>query len=194
MATRSRINRRTILLSSFGLLSTTNLVRAQGYTTSREFDNLDHEHFMRLAIEQAGKVPNCPFGSVIVNIKTKMVVANGWVRADKNPIWHGEMTAIGNCPDADKGFNWREMCLYTTGESCPMCQAAIIWTRMPLVVYGSSIPFLQTCGFGQINIRAQTVVDASLYGKCAIIGGVLAKECDKLFMDAKELNSLLPPT
>ena len=71
--------------------------------TSKEnataFD-LDHEHFMRLAIEQARKVPACPFGAVVVNIKTKEVLAQGWVRTNKNPIWHGEMTAINNCPDA----------------------------------------------------------------------------------------------
>lgn len=155
---------------------------------ARKFPELDHDHFMRLAIEQAKKVPECPFGALVVNIKTKKVVAEGWVQVEKNPIWHGEMTAIRNCPDGDKSFNWQDMCLYTTGESCPMCQSAIIWTKMPLVVYGSSIPFLQTCDFGQINIRAQTVVNASRYGKCTIIGGVLADECNELFKHAKKLN------
>ncbi len=152
------------------------------------FDDLDHESFMRLAIQQAKRVPELPFGSVVVNIKTRKVEAEGWVRVDKNPIWHGEMTALNNCPDTDSGFNWRDMALYTTGESCPMCQSAIIWTKMPLVVYGSSMPFLQTCDFGQINIRAQAVIDASRYGKCTIIGGILDTECNELFKHAKTLN------
>jgi len=143
---------------------------------------------MRIAIEQAKKIPDCPFGAVVVNMKTSKVEAEGRVEIGKNPIWHGEMAAIRNCPDSDKGFNWQTMCLYTTGESCPMCQSAIIWTKMPLVVYGSSMPFLQTCGFGQIDIRAQAVVDASNYGKCSIIGGVLAAECNELFKNAKTLN------
>ncbi|MFX7824994.1 hypothetical protein ABTK20_21595, partial [Acinetobacter baumannii] len=60
---------------------------------------------MRLAIEQANKVPACPFGSVVVNAKSGKVVAEGWVRAEKNPIWHGEMTAIYNCPDTGADFN-----------------------------------------------------------------------------------------
>lgn len=154
-------------------------------------DDLDHEHFMRLAIEQANKVPSCPFGAVVVNMKSKKVVGEGWVRVKKNPIWHGEMTAINSCPDADlnQGFNWREVCLYTTGESCPMCQAAIIWTGMPLVVYGSAMPFLQRYKFGEIDIRAETVNKASRLGQCRIIGGVLEKECNALFADAHKFYS-----
>jgi tRNA(Arg) A34 adenosine deaminase TadA len=155
------------------------------------FKKLDHERYMRLAIEQAKKVPDCPFGSVIVNAATGKVVSEGWVRMDKTPVWHGEMTAILNCPDSTDDFKWQEMCLYTTGESCPMCQSAIVWTKMPLAVYGSSIPFLQTCRFGQINIRAQRIVDAALfdYGDCTIIGGVLEKECNALFETAKKMNA-----
>jgi tRNA(adenine34) deaminase len=183
------VTRRTVLLTGAAALLAPNSVPNALAVDKHAFDGLDHEHFMSLAIEQAKKVPQLPFGAVVVNIKTKEVVGNGWVRMDKNPIWHGEMTALYNCPDIDKGFNWSDVCLYTTGESCPMCQSAIIWTKMPLVVYGTSMPFLQSCGFGQINIRAQTVVDASRYGKCAIIGGVLAKECNELFKRAKILNA-----
>ena len=152
-------------------------------------NDLDHEHFMRLALIQGQKVPECPFGAVVVNMKTKKVVGEGWVRKNKNPIWHGEMSAINSCPDVDSGFDWQSMCLYTTGESCPMCQSAIIWTGMPLVVYGSSMPFLQSQKFGEINIRAKTVIAASLKGKCQIIGGVLQKECDQSFRDAHKTNS-----
>jgi tRNA(adenine34) deaminase len=150
--------------------------------------DLDHEHFMQLAIDAGKKIPACPFGSVVVNMQTKQVVAEGWVRVEKNPIWHGEMTAIYNCPDVDKGFDWKQVCLYTTGESCPMCQSAIIWTGMPLVVYGSSMPFLQSQGFGEIDIRAKTVIEASRKGKCKIIGGVLEKQCNQLFLDARKLG------
>ena len=155
------------------------------------FQNLDHERFMRLAIEQGKKVPDCPFGAVVINSKSGKVVAEGWVKADKNPIWHGEMTAIYNCPEPSEDFLWEDACLYTTGESCPMCQSAIVWSKMPLVVYGSSIPFLQKCGFGQINIRAQKIVDAALfdYGNCTIIGGVLENECNALFQRASQKSS-----
>jgi tRNA(adenine34) deaminase len=184
---KNKISRRSVLLSgAAGLLA---LESEASSADKKLFDDLDHEKFMRLAIEQAEKVPTCPFGAVVINIKTKKVVAEGWVKIESNPIWHGEMTAINNCPDSSSGFDWKEVALYTTGESCPMCQSAIIWTKMPLVVYGSSIPYLQTCDFGQIDIRAQTVVDASRYGKCTIIGGVLESECNKLFKRAKDMAS-----
>jgi|AGTN01.1.fsa_nt_gi Cytosine/adenosine deaminases len=150
------------------------------------FTNLDHEHFMRLAIDQAKKVPKFPFGSVIVNLETKEVISEGWVKLD-NPIWHGEMTAIAGCPP---GTNWQQVGLYTTGESCPMCQSAIVWSKMPLVVYGSSIPFLQTCGYSAINIRSKTIIDAALndYKGCKSIGGVLEIECNRLFEQAAAMG------
>ncbi|MBX9690091.1 MAG: nucleoside deaminase [Candidatus Obscuribacterales bacterium] len=184
------ISRRVALLGTAAGLISSSINFAGAATSESRFENLDHEKFMRLAIKQALKVPKCPFGAVVVNIKTLKVMGEGWVRADKNPIWHGEMTAIYNCPDISKEFSWSDMALYTTGESCPMCQAAIVWTKMPLAVFGSSIPFLQSCGFGQIDIRAQAVVDAArddYKGNCTIIGGILEKECNALFEKAKSL-------
>lgn len=185
----NEISRRTLLLGSVAaaLAQESALALPDSATMDPALNCLDHERYMRLAIVQARKVPACPFGAIVVNYHTGAVVAEGWVRTDKNPIWHGEMTALYNCPDTDTGFDWKNVCLYTTGESCPMCQSAIIWTGMPLVVYGSAMPLLQSCGFGEINIRAQTVIDASLKGKCKIIGGVLEKECNDLFKQAKSM-------
>jgi tRNA(adenine34) deaminase len=186
-----KIARRSFLCGAAGVLAGASSLRSDARSASlpKQFQNLDHERFMRLAIEQANKVPACPFGAVVVNAKSGKLMAEGWVKADKNPIWHGEMTAIYNCTEQGEAFNWQDACLYTTGEPCPMCQAAIVWTKMPLVVYGSSIPFLQKCRFGQINIRAQKIVDAALfdYGNCTIIGGVLENECNALFERAKLL-------
>ena len=187
-----KISRRSVLVAAASVMAVQkDLQQAIAKADKSTFANLDHERYMRLAIEQANRVPECPFGAVVVNCRTNKVVGEGWVRANKNPIWHGEMTAINSCPDVSNDFDWNDMCLYTTGESCPMCQAAIVWTKMPLAVYGSSIPFLQTCGFGQINIRAQAVVDAALfdYGKTIIIGGVLEKECNSLFIKAKNISA-----
>ena len=183
----NQMSRRSVLLSGAAALLALNSESNASAADKKLFDNLDHEKFMRLAIQQGQKVPQCPFGAVVINTKTKKVMSEGWVRIGKNPIWHGEMTAIYNCPDADTGFDWHEMALYTTGESCPMCQSAIIWTKMPLVVYGSSMPFLQFCNFGEIDIRAQAVIDASRYGKPTIIGGVLESECNQLFKHAKDI-------
>ena len=169
-----KISRRSVLVAAASVMAVQkDLQQAIAKADKSTFANLDHARYMRLAIEQANRVPECPFGAVVVNCRTNKVVGEGWVRANKNPIWHGEMTAINSCPDVSNDF------------------AAIVWTKMPLAVYGSSIPFLQTCGFGQINIRAQAVVDAALfdYGKTIIIGGVLEKECNSLFIKAKNISA-----
>ncbi|HEY9734368.1 MAG TPA: nucleoside deaminase [Drouetiella sp.] len=185
-----KIARRSFLWATVGLFAGPSVQNAEARNRvilPANFQNLDHERYMKLAIEQGKRVPHCPFGAVVVNAKTGKVVSEGWVKADKNPIWHGEMTAIYNCPEQGEEFRWEDACLYTTGESCPMCQSAIVWSKMPMVVYGSSIPFLQKCGFGQINIRARKIVDAALfdYGNCTILGGVLERECNALFEKAK---------
>jgi len=185
---RNKVTRRGILLSgAMALMSDQFGVPAAANHTVP--NDLDHEHFMRLAIERGKETPRLPFGAVIVNMKTKEVIAGGSMRVNKKPIWHGEMVAINGCPDTDTGFNWKEVCLYSTAESCPMCQSAILWAGIPLVVYGSSMPYLVERGWGYVNIRSQAVIDASLIGKCQSIGGVLEKECNQLFLDAKKLDS-----
>ncbi len=197
-----RISRRAILFAAgLGSLFAGSVLAVAGknsqskknqlHALSKEFhlpNDLDLEHFMRLAIEEGKKVPAYPFGALVVNIRSKEIVAKGCVHLN-NPLWHGEMSAINACPDIGTGFKWDEVCLFTTGESCPMCQSAIIWSGMPLVVYGTSMPFLQKCGFGDINIRAKRVIEASLKGKCQIIGGVLENECNELFVEAQRIQN-----
>jgi tRNA(adenine34) deaminase len=191
---KNEVSRRSILVGGTAIALALQSSEAATAKHVKDYNNpafkLDHEKFMRLAVQQANKLPECPFGSIVVDARTQKVVSEGWVEVGKNPIWHGEMSAINKCPDVRSGFDWTQACLYTTGESCPMCQAAIVWTKMPLVVYGSSMPFLQKCGFGQINIRAQKIIDAAIfdYGDCEIIGGVLEKECNELFVKARELT------
>lgn len=152
-------------------------------------DALDHEYFMRLAIAAGKKSPRYPFGAVIVDMTTKQVVAEGFnLTATKNPTWHGEMAAINNCPEVASGFKWTNVCIYTTAEPCPMCTAAIIWTGMPLVVYGTQIPTLKAQGIRQIDLRSSQVI-ATADNKPRLIGRVLEKDCDQLFIDARKIRN-----
>ena len=47
-------------------------------------NNLDHEFFMRRAIELALNVPNVPFGALIVNRDTDEILAEGWNKTSIN--------------------------------------------------------------------------------------------------------------
>lgn len=143
---------------------------------------LDHDRFMRLAIEQAKNEPRFPFGAVIVDAKTRSVVAEGYNQGRQSPTFHGEIVTINRCAARPGDIDWERLALYTTAEPCPMCQSAIEWAGIPLVVYGTSIPFLKSLGWWQIDIRAEEVIERTPFRRTAVLGGVLEDECNALFL------------
>ncbi|MGV3518401.1 nucleoside deaminase [Luteitalea sp.] len=144
-----------------------------------------HEVHMRRAIEAARRVPDLPFGAVIVDRETQTVVAEGWNRSALNPTWHGEIDAINRLASTQPKFDGRRLALYTTAEPCPMCQGAILWAGIETVVFGSSIRFLQAHDWKQIDILAEEVTRRSPGWRCTILGGVLEAECNALFLAAR---------
>lgn len=147
-------------------------------------NELDHELYMRRAIELAGKVPDLPFGAVIVHRETGGILTEGWNKTSVNPTWHGEIDAINTLVSSGVIVKGKSLVLYTTAEPCPMCQAAILWTGIETVVFGTSIPSLQRMGWRQIDILAEEVVRRSPAWTCVLIGGVLEKACNALFESA----------
>jgi tRNA(adenine34) deaminase len=143
-----------------------------------------HEHFMRRAIELATTVPNLPFGAVIVDRESSEIIAEGWNKSSINPTWHGEIDAINRLAEVRAEIDGSRLALYTTAEPCPMCQGAILWSGIETVVYGTSIRFLQSQGWRQINILAEEVIHRSPSWRCTLIGGILEKECNALFLAA----------
>ena len=149
-------------------------------------NNLDHEFFMRRAIELALNVPNVPFGALIVNRDTDEILAEGWNKTNINPTWHGEIDAINQLVLRQESLDTSKLVLYTTAEPCPMCQAAILWAGIGMVVFGTSIRFLQNNGWHQIDILAQEVIHRSPRWSCKLISGVLEKDCNALFQSCNE--------
>ena len=147
-------------------------------------NDLDHENHMRRAIALTANVPGLPFGAVIVNRNSGVIVAEGWNKTSTNPTWHGEIDAINQLALSDPGFNGTGLVLYTTAEPCPMCQGAILWSGIETVVFGTSIRFLQKNGWRQIDILAEEVIRRSPTWRCTLVGGVLEQECNALFLAA----------
>jgi tRNA(Arg) A34 adenosine deaminase TadA len=141
----------------------------------------DHERYMTRAIALATNVPDLPFGAVIVDGLSGTILAEGWNKTALNPTWHGEIDAINRLAAAGLGSESKHLVLYTTAEPCPMCQAAVLWSGIEEVVFGTSIRTLQRLGWRQIDITAEEVVRRSPSWTCALIGGVLERECDALF-------------
>ena len=103
---------------------------------------LDHERYMRAAIEQARNVPELPFGAVLVDSRSGEIVARGFNRSSAEPDLHGEIDVINRLAESRPEIDWPALVLYTTAEPCPMCQGAIQWAGIGNVVYGTSIETL----------------------------------------------------
>jgi tRNA(adenine34) deaminase len=145
---------------------------------------MDHEHFMRRAIELAKQAPQYPFGAVVVRRDDGQCVGQGFNRADLNPTYHGEMVAINDCAVRHRAEDWSGFDLYTTAEPCAMCQGAIEWAGIGRVFYGTSIPYLQRLGWWQIDLRAAEVSARAVFRDTLIVGGILETECNALFAAA----------
>jgi tRNA(Arg) A34 adenosine deaminase TadA len=143
-----------------------------------------HENFMLRAIELALKVPQYPFGAIIVNRPTGEIIAEGFNQSTLNPTFHGEMVAINRCAELHHPLDWSEFDLYTTAEPCSMCQSAIQWAGISRIFYGTSIPYLQQLNWWQINIRASEVIAKTSFRNNSLIGGILEEECNAPFDNA----------
>lgn len=144
-----------------------------------------HERFMRLAIEEARKNPYYPFGAVIVRPDTGEVMARGVNDSRANPILHGEIACMNDYVKRHGNRRWGPLLLYTTGEPCSMCMSALVWAGIGGVVFASSIDGIRRAGIEQINITARTVIEQSPFYNGALLGGVLASETDRMFMERK---------
>ena len=144
---------------------------------------------MRAAIKEAMQNPAYPFGAVITNANSGVILAAGVNTSRINPTFHGEIVCMNNYIASHGNKNWHDLILYTTGEPCPMCMSALIWSGIGGVVYASSIGTISKSGIGQINISAQSVINASDVSKPWLVGGVLAEECDLMFMKRNHESS-----
>ncbi len=145
-----------------------------------------HEQAMRRAIEEARRNPVYPFGAVIVRADSGEVMARGVNNSSDNPILHGEIACMNDYVRLNGNRDWGRMVLYTTGEPCSMCMSALVWAGIGGVVFASSIDGIRRAGIEQINITARAVAEASPFYSGLLLGGVLAAETDRMFMERRK--------
>jgi tRNA(Arg) A34 adenosine deaminase TadA len=145
----------------------------------------EHERCMRLAIAEAQRNPYQPFGAVMARPQTGELVARGVNDSRANPILHGEIACMNDYVQGHGNKEWGATVLYTTGEPCSMCMSALVWAGIGGVVFASSIDGIRRAGISQIAITAQQVADASPFYKGLLVGGVLAAETDRMFLERK---------
>jgi tRNA(Arg) A34 adenosine deaminase TadA len=161
-------------------------------TISRQKSETMNEYiydFMTATIEIAASNPIAPYGSIIV-YDNKEILLKSVNTAHHHPLMHGELSVIHTLFSDGFSDDVNKLSLYTTAEPCPMCAAAIYWAMRPKVIYGTSITFLHELFGRQIQIGAKEVLlkTPSFYS-CNLIGGVMEKECNSLFIEAKRLRT-----
>jgi len=111
--------------------------------------NIEHEKFMRIALEEAKKAfdkDEVPVGAVVVKNGIVITKAHNQVEEKKSSIYHAEIIAI---KEATKKLDnkFLDGCvIYITLEPCMMCSGAIMNSRISKVVYGADEEKTGTAG------------------------------------------------
>jgi tRNA(adenine34) deaminase len=134
-----------------------------------------HEHFMRLALdeaEQALREAEVPVGAVIIQRDRVVAAAHNQREQLHDPTAHAEMIAITQAAASLQSWRLDDCTLYATLEPCPMCAGAIVQARIPVVVYGAT-----DSKAGAVHSLFRLLDDARLNHRCMIVPGVLAEPC-----------------
>jgi len=134
-----------------------------------------HEHFMRLALEQAQaalELGEVPVGAIVVFDQQVIAAAHNQRETLRDPTAHAEMIAITQAAEALGSWRLTDCTLYVTLEPCPMCAGAIVQARIPSVVYGATDPKA-----GAVQTLYQLLSDPRLNHRCEVVSQVLAGPC-----------------
>jgi tRNA(adenine34) deaminase len=140
-----------------------------------------HEHFMRMALDEAKQAlaeEEVPVGAVIVRGGNVIASAHNQREQLNDPTAHAEMIAITQAASSISSWRLENCLLYVTLEPCPMCAGAILQARLPLVVYGTSDPKA-----GAVESMYQMLTDARLNHQTQAVPGILAEACGQLLSD-----------
>ena len=112
-------------------------------------DHMDHETYMRMALELAAEAEgdgDVPVGCVIV--KDGQVIGRGRNRREErgDATAHAEVEAIRDACAHTGSWRLTGCTLYVTLEPCPMCAGAIINSRIRTLRYGTRDDKAGCCG------------------------------------------------
>lgn len=136
---------------------------------------LDHEYFMRKAVEEAKKAfeaDEVPVGAVVVAQGRIIARAFNRTQALNDVTAHAEMQAITSAANYIGGKYLHECTLYVTLEPCQMCAGALFWSQISQVVYGA-----------RDQKRGYLAMGTKLHPKTTVTSGILADQCAALIHD-----------
>ncbi len=139
---------------------------------------MDHEQFMRAALEEAQKAAdegNVGVGSVIVRDGEVVAKGRNLVPTTYDPTAHAETVALRVASEILGNDDMAGYSLYTTFEPCPMCCGALMNANISAVILGGRPDPAQTRWGGYTMERLLEMCDWS--DRMEVVTGVLFAEC-----------------
>jgi tRNA(adenine34) deaminase len=139
---------------------------------------MDHEKFMRVALEEAEIAKaegNSAVGSVIVRDGEIIGRGRNLVYTDHDISAHAETVALRKTGEELKLIDFHGCTLYTTFEPCPMCCGAILLSGVSTLVMGArNDP--QTSNWPSYRVE-DMIQSLGRSNEIEIINGILVDEC-----------------
>ena len=140
--------------------------------------SLDHEHFMRLAIEEGargGAEGNSATGSVIVRDNVVVAMGRNLVTSTNDPTAHAETVALREAGAAVGSPDLSGCTLYTSFQPCPMCCGALMVSGISRLVMGGR-PDASTNRYG--GYTPEQLLEQTGWGSSIeVVTGILPEEC-----------------
>lgn len=135
---------------------------------------LDHEYYMRIALNEAKEAlrkDEIPIGALIV-ANGKIIAKTHNLTENLNDVTaHAEMQAITSAAHAIGGKYLKNCTMYLTVEPCQMCAGALYWSQISKIVIGT-----------RDNKRGFETMGGQLHPKTETIYGILEEECKSLML------------
>lgn len=140
--------------------------------------SVDHDHFMRLALDEARKADtkgDTPVAAIIVKEGRIVGVGRNEVASRRDSTLHAETVAIGEASRALGSSDLKGCTLYSTMEPCPMCCWAIAISGIERLVLGARNAALGHTDLGRYTAEALLEMTGR---SLDILTGVRTQECE----------------
>ena len=107
---------------------------------------MDHEHYMRLAIEEAKRSKSNggkPFSSLLVKDGQVVARAHNPALQDSDPTSHAELNVVRSYCTESRVADLEGYTIYASCEPCAMCASAIAWANVSTVVFGAGLTIIR---------------------------------------------------
>ena len=138
----------------------------------------DHEHYMRIALEEAERGAtegNVAVGSVLVAPERVVARGRNLVTSTSDPTAHAETVDLRQAGEQLGHTDFSNLTLYTTFEPCPMCCGAILASGVHKLVMGARHDLTQS-NWGAYTV--EKLLDlTNRASQLIVVTGILTREC-----------------